>query len=150
MLGICYGHQLLAYSLGGEVGSNLRGPEFGTVEVAVHEPAAKDPLFAHLPRKFRAHASHAQCVLKLPAGATCLASSERDPHQAFVVGPRVWGVQFHPEFDVEAAAIYIRGFSRQLRRSGVDPLELLQSVTETPVAESLLARFGRIANGWGR
>ena len=72
LLGICYGHQLIAYALGGEVGPNPRGRESGTVEIMLRDEARPDPLFAGLPATFRAHASHAQSVLRLPPGATWL------------------------------------------------------------------------------
>src|SRR5262245_61079370 len=45
VLGICYGHQLLAHALGGAVGRNPRGREIGTVEVRSLLPGQQDPLF---------------------------------------------------------------------------------------------------------
>ena len=102
LLGICYGHQLIAYALGGDVGPNPRGRESGTVELTLHNAARTDPLFSGLPATFLAQASHAQSVLRLPPGATCLASSRLDRHHAYAVGKLTWGVQFHPEFDVAA------------------------------------------------
>ena len=50
-LGICYGHQLLAHALGGEVGDNPNGREFGTVTVELTAEAADDPLLGGLPRE---------------------------------------------------------------------------------------------------
>ena len=44
VFGICYGHQLLAHALGGEVGDNPNGREMGTVEIDVHAQAENDPL----------------------------------------------------------------------------------------------------------
>ena len=43
-LGICYGHQLLAYALGGKAGNNPQGPEFGTVDVHLTKKAQNDLL----------------------------------------------------------------------------------------------------------
>ena len=45
LLGICYGHQLLAHALGGEVADNPAGRESGTVRIDLHPPAQEDPLF---------------------------------------------------------------------------------------------------------
>jgi GMP synthase (glutamine-hydrolysing) len=106
-LGICYGHQLLAYAMGGKVGDNPKGHEYGTVEVRLNENAQHDPLLGGLPSLIMAHVGHAQSVLELPIQARLLASSDMDRHQAFVVDGCAWGVQFHPEFDAEVVRAYI-------------------------------------------
>ncbi|HCR33631.1 MAG TPA: glutamine amidotransferase, partial [Stenotrophomonas sp.] len=49
VFGICYGHQLLAHALGGEVAYNPAGRESGTIELALDPAAAEDPLFGGLP-----------------------------------------------------------------------------------------------------
>lgn len=147
LLGICYGHQLIACALGGEVGPNPRGREFGTVEIELREAARTDPLFAGLPATLRAHTSHTQSVLCLPPGATWLGSSRRDPHHAYRVGRTTWSVQFHPEFDVLTANAYINQYAEQLCVQGDDPAQLQKSTTETPQAEELLRRFAAIAGG---
>ena len=74
VFGICYGHQLLAHALGGEVDYNPAGRESGTIVLDLEPPAAEDPLFAGLPARFPAHATHLQTVLRAPAGATVLAA----------------------------------------------------------------------------
>jgi GMP synthase (glutamine-hydrolysing) len=48
-LGICYGHHLLAYALGGEVGDFSNGLEAGTVDVHLNRAVQDDPLFAGFP-----------------------------------------------------------------------------------------------------
>jgi len=147
LLGICYGHQLMAQALGGESGWNPRGREFGTVEVELQSPARVDPLFSGLPQRLLVQACHAQSVLRLPDGATCLASNAHDPHHAFVVGKAAWGVQFHPEFDPVAAKTYIALRADALRNEGKDPEQLRQSVAETPQSEGLLRRFAEFVFG---
>lgn len=147
LLGICYGHQLLAHALGGQVGPNPHGPEFGTVEVTLQPEAAGDPLFAAAPPRMWGHTSHAQAVLRLPAGATCLASSRRDPFHAFSVGRWAWGVQFHPEFDPQIARTYIQQCDGLLRSDGQSPERLLEEVRPTPKATALLKRFAHLADG---
>jgi GMP synthase-like glutamine amidotransferase len=64
MLGICYGHQLIAHALGGEVDWHPAGREMGTVEVRLEPGAQADPLFAGLPERFPAQTSHLQTVLQ--------------------------------------------------------------------------------------
>ena len=66
LLGICYGHQLLARAAGGTVGFHPRGREIGTVRIRLLPGCSDDPLFQGLPDVFLAHATHAQTVLTLP------------------------------------------------------------------------------------
>lgn len=141
VLGICYGHQLLAYAFGGKVGNNQNGQEFGTTPVQVCENALDDPLFQSLPTTFPVHVSHTQSVLKPPSEAHTLAVSERDPHQAFVINECAWGVQFHPEFDVEITREYIGAYATQLTLQGVNPQQLAYNCKATPESTSLLRRF---------
>ena len=144
ILGICYGHQLIAHALGGVVGNNPNGREFGTVDVRLNHHAGKDPLFRSFPDTIRVHASHTQSVLTLPPGARVLASSDMDPHHASVWEDRVWGVQFHPEFDAEITKAYIESYRTDLQAEGNDVDTLLRSCEDTPYGTALLTRFSRI------
>jgi GMP synthase (glutamine-hydrolysing) len=144
VLGICFGHQLLADALGGKVDYHPRGQESGTVEIVLHEAGRQDPLFERVPPRFAAQACHAQTVLELPPGAVPLAYNEHEPHHAFSIGRRVWGVQFHPEFDRETMNAYLCESAEELRAEGQDPERLVQSTIDTPEAAGLLAQFGRI------
>jgi GMP synthase (glutamine-hydrolysing) len=142
LLGICYGHQLLAHAFGGHVDYNPRGREMGTVEI--ERLAGADPLFEGLPPRFRAHASHEQSVLEPPPGALVLARSALDDCQAFRLGERCWGLQFHPEFSTEVMRGYIRGRQEILTAEGRSIADLVGAVRPTPWARRLLRRFSRI------
>jgi GMP synthase (glutamine-hydrolysing) len=144
LLGICYGHQLLAYALGGQVDDNPLGCEFGTVQIRCRRHAKKDPLFGKMPPVFNAHTSHVQSVLRLPPKATLLASSNQDPHHAFSINRIAWGIQFHPEFDADITRAYISECAHQLGEEGQNPQHLSAAVSETPDSEKLLRCFGRI------
>ena len=144
VLGICYGHQLLAHALGGEVGRNPRGREIGTVVVRSLDPAQRDPLLGVWGDAEPAHVTHLESVLALPAGAVRLAESDLDPVQAFSVGERAWGVQFHPEFDAETARAYIAARRDKMRAEGLDPDALLASVRDAPGGQRLLRRFAAL------
>lgn len=150
LFGICYGHQLIAHALGGEVGPNPRGREMGTFELETLHTAADDPLFASAAPRFLAHITHLQSVLRLPEGATLLAKSALEPHHAFRWGERVWGVQFHPEFSANHMRGYIRGRSGPLYREGLDPVALIAGVRAAPEARAVLQRFVRVAHSLGR
>jgi GMP synthase (glutamine-hydrolysing) len=141
MLGICYGHQLLAHAFGGGVGDNPAGREIGTQELELDATAGADPLFAGLPARVRAHTTHLQTVLAPPPGATVLARSSRDACQAFRLDDRVWGLQFHPEFSAGAMRAYIAGRAEALRREGEDPQRLHRAVRPAPLARRVLRRF---------
>lgn len=98
-LAICLGHQLLAEAFGGEVHVNHPGGgEEGVAEVTWHPEAGDDPVLARLATQGRSLVAeaHHDTVVRLPDGATPLASSAAYPNQAFRVGSAL-GVQFHPE-----------------------------------------------------
>ncbi len=150
VLGVCYGHQLLAQALGGQVGDLPRGWEVGTVRVALTAAAARDPLFAGLPPLLPVHATHRQGVLRAPPGARILAGNADDACQAFAWGRRAWGVQFHPEFDVEILALYLRERAGELRAAGLDPEALAAGLVPTPAAAALLPRFAALCQSPAR
>ena len=125
MLGICFGHQLMAQALGGDVRRNPRGREIGTVRV---ERLGDDPLFQGLPRSFEVNATHVDAVVQPPPGAVVLATTSLDPCSAFRIGDRLRGVQFHPEFDADVMRGYLRARADILRSEGLDPDGLLARV----------------------
>jgi len=143
VLGICYGHQLLAHGLGGEVGRNPRGREIGTVKVRL-EGAEDDALLGGLPAELVVHATHLESVLSLPEGAVRLAHNDADPHHAFRIGERTWGVQFHPEFDADVMRGYIVGRRADLEAEGIDADRLLEEAVDSPHGDAILARFAEI------
>jgi GMP synthase (glutamine-hydrolysing) len=144
VLGVCYGHQLLADALGGRVEDNPRGRSVGSLPLTLTAAAKDDPLFSALPGEPVLHVSHRQSVVRLPEGATCLASSPRDPHHAFRVGKRGWGVQFHPEFDAHIAREYIVARREIIAAEGEDPDALLAAVQESDAGRVLLRRFAEL------
>lgn len=143
-LGICYGHQLLAHALGGEVGYHPGGPEIGTRTIALLPAVGDDPLFAAVPQSFLGHTTHSQTVLRLPPDAVVLARNEHEPHHALRIGACAWGVQFHPEFDEAVMTDYVLAQAGHLRAHGQDPAALCQAVRATPVAAGVLRRFAAL------
>lgn len=87
LMGVCYGHQLMAHALGGVVDYHPDGREMGSLEIEQHAVAALDPWLAGCPPLFHAHLTHLQTILRLPAGAKALARSAHDPHQIVRYGP---------------------------------------------------------------
>ena len=92
-LGICYGAQLMALDLGGEV-ARTNASEFGKTELE----GGSGALFAGLPEEQTVWMSHRDTVTAPPAGATVTGRSGSTPVAAFEDPERgLYGVQFHPE-----------------------------------------------------
>ncbi|MFB9145952.1 glutamine amidotransferase [Halomonas alkalicola] len=147
MLGVCYGHQLMAAAFGGVSDYHPAGRESGTHEVTLTEAGRADALLGQLPERFPAQLTHAQAVLEAPEDAVVLARNAHDAHQALRYGPRQWSVQFHPEFTPEVMRAYLARQVAALRDQGQDPEALLAGVGATPEAGSLLARFAEAVAG---
>jgi GMP synthase (glutamine-hydrolysing) len=94
VLGICYGMQLIARELGGQVEGAEVG-EFGRSELTVAEPGR---LLAGTPPQQSCWMSHRDTVFAPPPGFSALASSTSSPVAAFESTERgIYGIQFHPE-----------------------------------------------------
>jgi GMP synthase-like glutamine amidotransferase len=94
LLGVCLGSQLLARATGGGV-VRAATPEIGWHGVDLTAEGAADPVLGALPDRFDAFQWH-YYAWRLPADGVLLATSSAAP-QAFRLGVRAWGVQFHPE-----------------------------------------------------
>ena len=144
VLGICFGHQLLAHALGGEVADNPHGIEVGTVLTRLTEAARHDPLFSMWGREEAVQASHRQSVLTLPSAAVRLASSDKDLNHAFRIGEHAWGAQFHPEFNRRIACAYTDYYRSDLPAQGDDADALIAAIRETPCGPALLKAFAAL------
>lgn len=145
ILGVCYGHQLIAWAFEGGVDFHPAGREIGTVQIELAEAAAEDALLQRLPPIFNAQTSHQQTVTRLPATAVLLASNEFEAHHAYRLGNTTWGLQFHPEFSDRVIRVYIEERRDAIVAEGLDPQALLARVKPTPESASLIKRFIEIA-----
>lgn len=144
LLGVCFGHQLLAHTLGGRVGPMRTGPEYASVEIRLTDEASDDPLFRALPARFQAQAAHYQTVLSPPPDASVLAEGATGI-QALRFGERAWGVQFHPEFRASDLAVLIEAIRPRLTAAGSDVDFDLQHLQESPHAQRVLPLFHEIS-----
>ncbi|MGH8116538.1 MAG: glutamine amidotransferase [Rhodanobacteraceae bacterium] len=144
MFGVCYGHQLMAYALGGTVGWLPAGREIGTQPIT-RTDGAIDGWMRGVPKSFAAHTTHRQSVLTPPPDAQVLARSTRDPLQFLRYGPQAVSTQFHPEFTAAGMHAYIAARTDALREEGLDPAALADAVHDTEAARTLLERFARTA-----
>jgi GMP synthase (glutamine-hydrolysing) len=143
LFGVCYGHQLMAHALGGRVDYLPGGREMGTLPIERVSNDTSDPLAGLLPATFKAHTTHEQSVLEVPAGATVLARSARDPHHIVRYGRHAISTQFHPEFSADIMRAYIRRRHDVLHSEGQEPVKMYSEVDPTPAARNLLRRFVR-------
>jgi GMP synthase-like glutamine amidotransferase len=132
-LAVCLGAQLLAAAHAGQVERSPSGPEIGPSVVGKRDAAENDPLFRYVPLMPDVLQWHADEITQLPHGATLLAASSRYPHQAFRLGDRAWGLQFHIECDTAMIADWAEG-SAQLAELGYDP-ELVVAACDRVMAD---------------
>ena len=120
VLGICLGAQLIAKALGARVYSNGR-KEIGWAPVTFTDAAQKDPLFHGRNSEVIFH-WHAE-TFDLPDGAVLLASSADCRHQAFRLGDRVYGLQFHLEVTPEMISQWCREDQACGAREAAEPID---------------------------
>jgi GMP synthase (glutamine-hydrolysing) len=115
VLGVCFGHQLMAHAFGSTV---VHGREH-VLRFVKTTVLVRDPLFSGLPRNMMLLESRNEVVQELPAGFRLLARSETSPIAAMKHERRpLYGVQFHPERftpDNSAGNRVIGNFVRLLR-----------------------------------
>ena len=145
ILGVCYGHQLLAWAFGGKVDFNVEGRKIGTIPIKLTESAKDDLLFGDLPDGFDVNVSHQQSVVRLPPDAVTLAVDGSDILQAFKLGEKTWGIQFHPEFSKEIIREYIQARATEIIEEGLDPDKLSDRASNTPNSTILFQKFCRLA-----
>ena len=154
-LGICLGGQLLAEAMGGRVEKGAEGIEAGARLVAKRDAAWEDELFAEVPFTPTVVQWHEDAIIDLPPGAVHLASSPRYANQAFRVGERAWGLQFHIETPPEMVRHWGANYGGPVAEAGLDPAALAEQVVdELPEVEAcwrpFVERFAALAAGRGR
>jgi GMP synthase (glutamine-hydrolysing) len=140
VLGVCYGHQLLADAFGGQVDYHPSGLEIGTFTIKLEKGADKHPLLKKLPQEFPAQLSHSQTVLTPPKGVRILARSEHDPHQILAYSEKVVTCQFHPEFSPAVMESFLKSVADRERHTFPRP-NIGIPVKQTPHASELIELF---------
>ncbi len=142
MLGVCYGHQLLAHALGGTVGPNPHGRRMGSLEVEIVDH--NDALLGPFTPGGYFQTTHVEAVLAPPKEARVIARGQGDDHHALYFGNRSWGLQFHPEFDVDIMDCYIRSRRSVLTGEGIYADRVLESLRPTPEGKQVMQRFAEL------
>ena len=138
LVGVCFGHQLIAHCLGARVERAPQGWGLGRTVYDWHGPEG----VANPQGKLALLASHQDQVLELPKGATLLASNAHCPVAAYSISEQVLCVQPHPEFDARYAA-FLLGKRRAMFGEAVyqDRVESLQEGHDGVQFGAFMLRF---------
>lgn len=141
ILGICYGHQLIADALGGRVAAS-QASEYGRTQLTWNKQAE---LAVGIKRKHTAWMNHRDVVTKVPKDFRVTASTASTRIAAFEgTTKKIFGIQFHPE------ATHTENGTRLLRRFAIDICRCAKSSTQRKhighfVAEAKKALAGKRA-----
>jgi GMP synthase (glutamine-hydrolysing) len=131
VLGICYGLQLMAHELGGEVLPSSRR-EYGPASISITSP---DGLFAGIEREQPVWMSHGDSIVRPPEGFTPTAQTDSTPYAGLVDHERgLYGIQFHPEVvHTPQGRQILRNFVVEV--AGARPTWTAANLVETTVAQ---------------
>nr|CRH08005.1 Conserved protein of unknown function. Putative glutamine amidotransferase [Candidatus Magnetococcus massalia] len=145
LVGICFGHQIIAQALGGVVMKAASGWGLGirplTCQQAVEQPAG-------LPTVLNLHYSHQDQVTTPPEAATTVASAAHCPHAALSIGKHILTFQGHPEFNSDYCGALIRSRKGRIAPDAVDEaLETLEQSADNGLIARWIADFYMAAKG---
>ncbi len=129
VLGVCLGAQILAAALGAKVDRNPNGKEIGWHPIRLHDSAEDDRLMRGLPTTMTPFHWHGD-IFDLPPGAISLASSDKTPCQAFRLGDKAYGFQFHFEVTRDGVAAMADAFGKELIREKIAADRMISEAAE--------------------
>ena len=138
-VGICFGHQLLARALGAEVKRAARGWGVGVLPMTV---LRREDWMRPALATVRMQYMHADQVTEPPDDATLLGEAAHCPVAMFQCGPRLLGIEAHPEFPSAYARALIEDRRARIgERAADDALARVGEPTDSDVVGAWIARF---------
>ncbi len=134
ILGICFGHQLIVKTFGGQVEKNSKGWEIGSSEVYLTDKGRKSELFNGIPDKFIVYESHQDTATFISDRMIVLAENILG-NQAVICNDTTYGIQFHPEFSREISQAYLNG------RRSLDPEIIYKNVESSIYGHEVLKNY---------
>ncbi len=130
-LGICFGHQIIAFFLGSKITSNKSEKEIGSYKVSLTEEGRNNIIFKNIPDHFTVQQGHKDCLKKLPQKFTLLAKSAVCEIQSFKY-KNFYGVQFHPEMKKEDILFRLNLSSDYKKENNIE---------ESPLTSKIIKNF---------
>jgi GMP synthase-like glutamine amidotransferase len=143
LVGICFGHQIIAQALGGEVIKSDKGWSIGIQSYDIDQP---QEWMNGMPQQVRIYAFHQDQISKLPSAASVFSSSEFCPFAGLSYGDSIISIQAHPEFEeaYELALIDIYGGNivpEPVAAEALDIMRNTQCKADTQMLADWLAAF---------
>ena len=138
-LGICFGHQLLAYNLGVKIVKDKKQQETGSFSISLTNIGKSSFLFKGLPQKFIAQLGHKDSLEKLPKDSILLAKSAKCKVESFQYKRNIYGIQFHPELSVKDVIFKLNLYPDY---SSIEKIEnTIKKLKPSPLATKILKNF---------
>lgn len=138
-LGVCFGHQLLAYNLGSQIINDKKQQETGSFVVYLNNAGKSSPLFKNLPQKFIAQLGHKDSIEKLPKNAILLAKSKKCSVESFQYKNNIYGVQFHPELTIKDVVFKLKLYPGYSQKKKIE--NIAKKLKPSPYATKILKNF---------
>ena len=140
-LAICFGFQVVAQLLGGKVERDDSQAETGTYKIYLTKEGRNSKLFKQMPKDFFAVLGHKDSVTKLPRNAVKLAYSDKCGVEAYRLGNNFYGLQFHPELDLDGLIWRLKLYPEYLKGKSLVDIrsEYSEIVHATKVVENFKA-----------
>ena len=144
-VGVCFGHQVLAQALGGEVAKAEQGWGIGVLDMDIVKP---EPWMQPQQNRCRLQYMHGDQVQRLPADSTVLAAARHCPVAMFKVGDTMLGIEGHPEFTAAYEQALLESRRDRIGPAAVDAaLATLSTPTDHEIAGKWIAGFIEQASG---
>lgn len=143
VFGICFGHQILAKALGGEVRKADQGWQLGLQNYQI---TSKPDWMAEAPDQLRINAIHQDQVVTLPDGAEVIATAPQCPVAGLVYGDAAASFQAHPEFTLDFEKDLLKTYSgvtlpKELAQEALKGVKARDAETDSPLIARMVRRF---------